>query len=158
MRTLTAIMLCLSILPFFACRKAKPLPQIGEVSRIEVVDNLGESKVLADGTIERAVLKVVTDKEKIQRIVAFVDQHRAGWGVPWQGVPIPNVNLLFYDEKEFKGSFGVGRRSFVTQRYGRFMSKNLTVEERREILMRLGIEEEFLLNPPAFHNVQKEHQ
>ena len=123
-----------------------------------MVDNLGESKVLADGTIERAVLKVVTDKEKIQWIVAFVDQHRAGWGVPWQGVPIPNVNLLFYDEKEFKGSFGVGRRSFVTQRYGRFMSKNLTVEERREILMRLGIEEEFLLNPPAFHNVQKEHQ
>jgi hypothetical protein len=76
----------------------------------------------------------ITDGQAITRIVAFVDEHRDGWSVPWFGVPVPIEATDFYSGTEFEGSFGVGKDFLETQRDGKFYSQNATPAEVSDFL------------------------
>ena len=73
----------------------------------------------------------VSDPKDLSRIAAFVDSRRTDWGVPWYGVPVPIVEVRFFDGQQAKGSFGVGRNFFETQRQGGFFSKSASPSEIR---------------------------
>jgi hypothetical protein len=86
----------------------------------------------------------ISDPESIQRIVAFVDANKEGWRVPWYGVPVPAVTVEFYDGKTFRGSFGVGKDFFETQRDGGFWSKDAKSDEVGRFLDLVGKSKESL--------------
>jgi hypothetical protein len=71
----------------------------------------------------------ISDPEELARIAAFVDSRRTGWSTPWYGVPVPVVEVRFFDGQQTRGSFGVGRDFFETQREGAFFSKKATPSE-----------------------------
>ena len=73
----------------------------------------------------------ISDPKNLSRIAAFVDSRRTGWGTPWYGVPVPIVEVEFFDGPKLKGTFGVGRDFFETQREGAFFSKNASPSEIR---------------------------
>ena len=73
----------------------------------------------------------ISDPKDVSRIAAFVDSHRTDWGTPWYGVPVPIVEVRFFDGQQAKGSFGVGRNFFETQRQGGFFSKSASPSEIR---------------------------
>jgi hypothetical protein len=60
-----------------------------------------------------------------------VDSRRTNWGTPWLGVPVPTVEVKFFDGDKGKGSFGAGSDFFETQREGGFFSKNASPSEIR---------------------------
>jgi|HubBroStandDraft_6_1064221.scaffolds.fasta_scaffold155712_2 hypothetical protein len=73
----------------------------------------------------------ISAPEDLSRIAAFVDSHRTGWGTPWYGVPVPIVEIELFDGPRLKGTFGLGRDFFETQRDGAFFSKNASPSEIR---------------------------
>jgi hypothetical protein len=73
----------------------------------------------------------ISDPGDLSRITAFVDSRRTGWGTPWYGVPVPIVEVEFFDGQKPKATFGVGRDFFETQREGAFFSKNASPSEIR---------------------------
>ena len=97
---------------------SRELPAIGSVTSITVSRRSGSPENTE-----------ITGKAAISEIVDFVDEHRAGWGKPWFGIPVPVVTAEFYDGSEFKGSFGVGGYLFETQRDGDFFTRSASPAE-----------------------------
>src|SRR3984957_13456465 len=73
----------------------------------------------------------ISDPGDLSRISAFLDFNRTGWGAPWYGVPVPIVEVKFFDGQKLKGTFGVGKDFFETQREGSFLSKSASSSEIR---------------------------
>jgi|ERR1700677_2057653 len=73
----------------------------------------------------------ISDPKDVSGIAAFVDSRRTGWGTPWYGVPVPIVEVKFFEGERLKGTFGVCRDFFETQREGAFFSKNTSAIEIR---------------------------
>ena len=73
----------------------------------------------------------ISDPKDLSQIAAFVDSRRTGWGTPWYGVPVPIVEVKFFDGQHLKVTFGAGRDFFETQREGAFFSKNASLSEIR---------------------------
>lgn len=73
----------------------------------------------------------ISDPKDLSRIVTFVDSQRANWGTPWFGIPVPKVEVQLFDGQKAKGSFGVGKDFFETQREGGFFSKKASPGEIR---------------------------
>lgn len=105
----------------------RSFPSVGRLTRIEITDN-------HDRTI-----KIIEDERRIGKVIAFIDEHRTGWGTPLAGVPIPTTIANLYDGEEFRGHFGVGPDFFETQREGDFVSKPASEGERREFLDLIGV-------------------
>ncbi len=53
----------------------------------------------------------------------------SNWRSPWFGIPVPIVEVQFFDGQQGKGSFGVGKDFFETQREGGFFSKGASPSE-----------------------------
>jgi hypothetical protein len=94
----------------------------------------------------------LTGKAAISEIVDFVDAHRAGWGKPWFGIPVPAVSVEFYDGSEFKSSFGVGDDFFETQRDGGFFSQSATPNDVLGFLELVSLHSESSITP-----IKREH-
>lgn len=107
----------------------RDFPALGQISSVSVVDK--------DGT---STLANITDQQKVSEIVAFVDSRRKGWETPWYGIPAPAVTAEFFTGTEFKGSFGVGRDFFETQRSGVFYSQRASANDVRHFLDLLGVD------------------
>ena len=73
----------------------------------------------------------ISDPKDLSRIAAFVDSRRMDWGTPWFGIPVPIVELQFFDGQHPRGSFGAGKNFFETQREGGFFSKGASPSEIR---------------------------
>ena len=73
----------------------------------------------------------ISDPKDLSRIAVFVDSRRTGWGTPWYGVPVPIVEVEFFDGQKLKVTFGVGKDFFETQREGGFFSKHASPSEIR---------------------------
>ena len=71
----------------------------------------------------------ISDPKDLSRLVTFVDSQRADWDAPWYGVPVPTVEVQLFDGQQGKGSFGVGKNFFETQREGGFFSKSTSASE-----------------------------
>jgi hypothetical protein len=71
----------------------------------------------------------ISDPKELSRIAAFVDSRRTGWSTPWYGVPVPTVEVRFFNAQQTRGSFGVGKDFFETQRDDAFFSKKATPGE-----------------------------
>ncbi len=108
----------------------KEFPALGQVSSVNVVGHDG-SKLLVK----------ITDPQNVSQIVAFVDSHRTGWIKPWYGIPVPAVTAEFFNGTVFKGSFGVGKAFFETQREGSFFSQDTSSTEVRQFLTLLGVDD-----------------
>lgn len=83
----------------------------------------------------------ISDPKEISSIIAFVDARRANWGTPWYGIPVPKVEVQFFDGQRLKGSFGVGENFFETQRDGGFFSKTASSNEVRGFLTLLNVDD-----------------
>jgi hypothetical protein len=84
----------------------------------------------------------ISDPHAIQQIVEFVDTNADGWNKPWYGIPAPTVTAEFYDGKHFKGSLGIGRNFFETQRDGDFWFKSATTDQTKRFLSLVGKSQE----------------
>lgn len=71
----------------------------------------------------------ISDPKDLSRIVTFVDSQRTNWSTPWFETPEPKVEVQLFDGQVAKGSFGVGKDFFETQREGRSFSKKATPGE-----------------------------
>jgi hypothetical protein len=71
----------------------------------------------------------ISDPKDLSRIVSFVDSQRESWGTPWFGTPVPVVEVQLFDGQRARGSFGVGKDFFETQREGGFFSKTASPTE-----------------------------
>ena len=71
----------------------------------------------------------ISDPKELSRIAAFVDSRRTNWRSPWFGISVPIVEVQFFDGQQGKGSFGVGKDFFETQREGSFFSKGASPSE-----------------------------
>jgi hypothetical protein len=108
----------------------RQFPKLGQVTRIRVVENM-----------DHDIGPEITDGQKIEQIVEFVDSRRSGWTKPWYGVPVPSVCADFYDGSIFKGHFGAGINFFETNRSS-FWSKNTTPSEIQQFLDMVGVPRE----------------
>jgi hypothetical protein len=86
----------------------------------------------------------ISDRSDLSRIVAFVDSHRNNWGTPWFGVPVPTVEVQFFDGQQPRGSFGAGRDFFETQREGGFFSQGASPGEIRRFFDTANVDDEML--------------
>ncbi len=127
---LLLLLVTLSLLQL-SCYKKVDYRQLGDVTKIVVMD-------------QDQKLKIITDQEHVARIVKAIDENRHGWYMPIQGTPIPKIKLLFYNNEEFKGSFGIGEDFFWTQREGRFDAKPATDEELQTFLNTVGVDKKRL--------------
>jgi hypothetical protein len=83
----------------------------------------------------------ISDTKDLAHVVSFVDSKRTNWGTPWYGPPVPTVNVRFYDGEKFKGSFGVGKNFFATQRDGGFFSRNASPSEIRSFFDAVNLDD-----------------
>ncbi|HEX4947604.1 MAG TPA: hypothetical protein VFZ34_13120 [Blastocatellia bacterium] len=106
-------------------------PPLGDVTEIVIKD-------------QNQIIKRITSPIKTADIIKFVDGKRQGWYTPLAGVPSPKITLGFYNNAEFKGTFGIGSNFFYTQREGTFEAKSATDEEIQYFLYVLGVEKKRL--------------
>jgi hypothetical protein len=111
------------------CGAHVALLPVGKVTHIEIRGNNNE------------LLSKVTDEKQILAVIAFVDAHRADWGAPWYGIPVPVVVADFYDGESFKGHLGVGPSFLETQRQGDFWSQSASRVEVKQFLALVGVNE-----------------
>jgi hypothetical protein len=111
----------------------KSFSPLGSVTLIKVKKNNGVR-----------VREDISELRLINQIVEFVDSNRKDWGRPWYGIPVPTVNLEFYDGQIFKGSFGLGKNFFETQRDGGFWSKDVPADQVGRLADLLAISKENL--------------
>ena len=83
----------------------------------------------------------ISDPKDLSRIVIFVDSQRANWGTPWFGIPVPFVEVQLFDGQQTKGSFGVGKDFFETQRDGSFFSKSAAASDIRGFFDALNLDD-----------------
>jgi hypothetical protein len=102
-------------------------PRLGPVTRVVVLER-------------SEPIEEIADRDRIDPIASFVNDHRAGWRKPWYGVPIPRVRADLYDGDSFRRSFGVGPGFFETHFGGDFFSMGASPEECRRFLELLGVE------------------
>jgi hypothetical protein len=103
-----------------ACGNRKDLSPLGPVTTAELWISASDGSKYA---------WKISDPKDLSRIAAFVDSRRTGWGTPWYGVPVPIVELKFFDGQKLKGTFGVGKDFLETQREGAFFSKKASQGE-----------------------------
>jgi hypothetical protein len=104
---------------------------LGEVTKIVVMD-------------QNQKLKEITDREHIAQIVKEIDQKRHGWYMPIQGTPIPKIKLRFYNDEDYKGSFGIGMDFFWRNQRDGFDAKPATDEEIQTFLNTIGVDKKRL--------------
>jgi hypothetical protein len=103
------IALPVAFMLFSAC--SRTFPPFEGTTRVDVRTNLDS-------------LASITDSAAIAGLVAFVNDHRRGWGQPWAGVPVPDLGVVLYRGTQVQGSFYVGTNFFAAQREGDFFSRN----------------------------------
>lgn len=90
------------------------------------------------------LIKEISDPEQIRQLVAFVNARRAGWGSRFDGVPVPERAVNFYEGDTFRGHVGWGRDFFETQRDGRGpYSREAEPEEVRDLERIVMVESEW---------------
>ena len=108
---------------FAGCTSTKQtLPPQEPVDRIEI------SGIDLPGKIE------ITDTEKIQEVVQFINDHPDGWGVPWYGPPVAAVRLDLWNDDEFVGNLGISR-GLITRTYGNFWSRPVSSEKTKQLAL-----------------------
>ena len=115
------------------CARAVTFPTLGPVTTVTISGPDGSHPIAT-----------ITDAQTISQIVTLVDSHRAGWGTPWYGIPVPVVSTHFYKGSKFMCSFGVGEEFLETNRNGGFFSQNTSSNEVRHFLDLVGV------NPSTF--------
>jgi len=83
----------------------------------------------------------ISDSKDLSRIVTFVDSQRANWRTPWFGIPVPIVKVQLFDGQQARGSFGVGKSFFETQREGAFFSKDASPAEIQSFFDAVGLDD-----------------
>lgn len=83
----------------------------------------------------------ISDPKDLSRVVAFIDSQRADWNTPWFGTPVPIVEVQLFDGQRARGSFGVGKEFFETQREGGFFSKRASRIEIRDFFDALNLDD-----------------
>jgi hypothetical protein len=89
------------------------------------------------------VLRTIANKAVISQVSAFAITKDQGWSAPWSGTPVSRITLDFYSGDRFLGHLGIGPSFLETQGCDEFVSRALTVSDRREVTGILGVEEEF---------------
>jgi hypothetical protein len=84
-----------------AGHKAVALNPIGAVDVVKVRGHLSTPSV---GDI--------TDKERIEKLTAFVNSLPQDWNVPWYGPPVGQIYFDFYKDGMNVGNFYVGQNFF----------------------------------------------
>jgi len=119
--------------------KVPPYPPLDGITRVEVRARLaGRDTTVAS----------IAERDRIGRIVAFVNARRAGWEQPWAGVPLPIVVADLYRGSEFMGHVGSGASFLETQRQGDFASRSASADEVAEFNALLGIGAKVVAVPP----------
>ena len=104
-------------------------PELRGVTKAEVRTNQNE------------LIREISDPEQIRQLVTFVNARRTGWGDRFDGVPVPERVVNFYEGNEFRGHFGWGKDFFETQRDNRgFFSREANPEEVKEFRRILGMD------------------
>ena len=63
---------------------------------------------IAVRSFEDQLIKVIDDKDTIERIVSFIEPYKTGWTIPMTGAPVPMINLQFFKGRKYLGGFGIG--------------------------------------------------
>jgi hypothetical protein len=121
------IALIIFLIALFGCADKKTLPPQELVDIIRVEQNHPENELV-----------VITDKEKIQAVVDFINKKKSGWSVPWYGSPVGQVYLELYKNEKFVGNFYVGP-NFFGRDLGNFWSQPASKNEIAELGSILGI-------------------
>ena len=102
------------------------LPAISNITKIVVSTNL------AGGASRQ-----ITERDRIHRIVEFINQQRTGWDKHWTGEFVPNATLTLMDRDGFVVQFGIGTEFFETcsdQTFIDCRSKRATRQQTDDIL------------------------
>ncbi len=109
-KLLIIIILIISFL--FINSKKVTLPPISNVNIIKL------------RTIEYTDEIIITDSNKIDYLLRFINSFPDGWNVPWYGPPVSNVFFECYNNDKFICNFGVSE-NFITRDYGNFWSQTV---------------------------------
>jgi hypothetical protein len=84
------------LLTIVGCEPPRDFPPWNRVTRIEVVETKPPRGNL---------IKEIDDPRQVARIIAFVNANRTGYREPRFGEPRPAIEVNFYDDRQYEGSF-----------------------------------------------------
>jgi|GEM_PF-3258686 len=67
-----------------SCKSTEPVkvPSLSEVHKIEVM-------------VQRKVIAVITEKQKINELLTFINTNDSNWYRPWDTYPTPKITVMF---------------------------------------------------------------
>jgi hypothetical protein len=115
-------------------RSALGIESSMEEFRAFTFDNLDETDTIVVTTNLNIPLQTVDDPETIEAVLDFVREHKTGWTVPAEGVPIARLRLNFYAGDRPLGNVGVGHGFLTALQFGSFWYKATDEAERERLL------------------------
>jgi len=100
----------------------------------EIVD-----EIRIEQTYPNTELLILSSKEKVEGVIAFINTKKNGWSVPWYGAAVGQIYLNLYKSEKFVGNFYVGA-DFFGRDYGNFWSQSASEEEIKKLGMLLGLD------------------
>lgn len=71
-----------------SCKSAEPVkvPSASEIQKVEVMAGVME---------QRKVIAVITEKQKINELLVFINDNNSNWYKPWDTYPTPQATAIF---------------------------------------------------------------
>lgn len=135
---LRTVRVLLAVLVIGCERELPPYPVLDGVTRIDVRVRVGSRDT---------TLAPITDRDSVERIVAFVNARRDRWTQPWYGVPVPRTVAELYNGSAFVGHIGAGANFLETQRLGDFASRSASPEEVATFNALVGVDSKVIVVP-----------
>jgi hypothetical protein len=107
---------------------------------VENVSSIRLYKNSSRETIENEISRQ-TDADKIQKIFEFFESRKNKWRANPLGVPVGGYRVVFWSNDERLGAVSFGEEFFVGQGCGYFFASSASVDEVREFVRMLGVEE-----------------
>ncbi|WP_158884401.1 hypothetical protein [Rhodanobacter sp. L36] len=88
-------------------------------------------------------LRVIRDNREIGQLTAFARTHDTQWKTNGAGVPVALVGANFYAGNKFLGDLDVGNNFLTAQGCGDFQSRDVSPQDREEVLGLLGVKDPY---------------
>lgn len=106
------------------------LGQFTDVDAIEVRSRLTQATDAA---------QMITEPERVERVLAVVDRQQTGWRIPWTGSPEGALAFRLFSDENLVGGFEMGPGFLVTFVDGGFYSRSISPTDQQELIDALGV-------------------
>jgi len=110
--------------------------RLGEFSDVDA------SEGSVGGTRPTDTAPMITEPDRVQRVLAVVDSLRTGWRIPWTGTPEGAIAFRLFSADEYVGGFEMGPGFLVNFSDGGFYSRPSSPSDQQELLNALGLSEQ----------------